>query len=278
MKAVVKMLCLALLLLSVFGSVAEAQQESRVRQNAAPLTMKQVDRAQMPAADRTLLDAAQARLASAAHVFGYRMGEPGWSCNEVLTPDTPGYLMMACRKPKVAGHGESAFSALIARGGDAVYVVPVMYGGAAPWKTAANMKTSREIFNHVVPDGIAAKAMQPSGGWMTLVLTYTALVGDDSTVLAVPSSDPKWMMAPEPTIMLKSGAPERTVIFSDVSPMGGVRMWHLTFNGSGRLIATDVQVRPDLTPETVNTQTPQWQPLKNLPSPAETVTPPPVQH
>lgn len=267
MKPVMNTLCLALLL-GALGAVAGAQQDSLVTQRAAPLTMRQLDRAQMPAADRALLDVAQARLERAAHVFGYNLEEPGWSCREVMTRDTPDYLLMTCRQPKVPGRGESAFSALIAREGDAVFVVPVMYGGAAPWKTAANMKASREIFNHVVPEKIAEHAIQPSGDWMELALTYTALAGDDSTVLAVPSSNLKWLMAPEPTIVVKSGASQRTVVFSDVSPVSGVRIWNLTFNGHGRLIAAAVQVRPDLKPQVVTTQSPQWQRMKSLPSPS----------
>ena len=278
MKAVLKVACVALLT-SVFGAAAGAQQASLINQRTAPLRMKQVDHEHMPAADRAVFDAAGGRLARAARIFGYQMQEPGWSCDEVLTPDTPDYLMMVCRRPKADGRGTSVFSAMIARRGDAVYVVPVMYGGAAPWKRAANMKMSREIFNHVVSPGIAAKEVQPGGDWMTLALTFTALAGDDSVVLAVPSSKLQWLLAPEPTIMYGNGSSKRTVMFSDVSAADGVRIWTLSFNKRGRLTAARVKVRPDLKPQVVSTASPKWRMLKNLPSPVKNVTPTPaVQH
>lgn len=221
-----------------------------------PLRMKQVERSQMSAANRALLVRAKKRLARAAHLFGYRMEEPGWSCTQVLTKDIPDYLMMVCRKPGSRGYGESAFSALLARRGDAVFVVPVLFGGAAPWKTASNMIASWEIFNYVVPERIAAKAMMPSGGWMRLALTFTALAGEDAAVLQAPSSKLKWVMAPEPTIVVSGGRLGRTILFSDVSPRTGVRVWTLTFNPAGKLIHADVKVRSNLSPIPVSKKTP----------------------
>lgn len=275
MKAVVKIAWVALLM-GVLNAGAGAQQALLPAQEAAPLRMKRVDRAHMPEADGALLDQARGRLARAVRVFGYRMQEPGWSCDEVLTPDTPDYLMLVCRRPHASERGASAFSALIARSGDAVYVVPVMYGGAAPWKTAANMKVSREIFNHVVPAKIAAKSIKPTGNWMTLALTFTALAGDDSVVLAAPSSNLKWALAPEPTIMLRNGAPMRTVEFSDVSPVDGVRLWSLRFNGHGRLTAAHVKITPDAKAEAVSREMPKAQMMKNLPSPLKNAKPVPA--
>jgi len=275
MKAAVRITCVALVM-GALGIAAGAQQSLSGSREKAPLTMNQVDRAHMPAADRALLDRAQARLARAAMIFGYRIEEPGWACDEVLTPDMPDYLMMVCRQAKTSARGPSAFSAMIARKGDAVYVVPVLYGGAAPWKTAANMKASREIFNHVVPSRIAAKAIQPSGEWMRLALTFTALAGDDSVVLAAPSRNLPWLLAPEPTIQLREGASTRKIEFSDVSRRDGVRIWHLTFNKHGRMLAAHVQITPDLHPQKVNTAEPKWKKLKDVPSPMKKVTPAPV--
>lgn len=277
MKAVVKIACLTLLT-GVLSGVASAQQGLPPDHALAPLRMKRVDQAHMPAADAALLRQARGRLARAARIFGYQMQEPGWSCGEAMTPDTPDYLMLGCRRPHASEKGASAFSALIARRGDAVYVVPVLFGGAAPWKTAANMKASREIFNHVVPAKIAAESMRPTGQWMTLALTYTALAGDDSVVPARPSSKLKWAMAPEPTIVLGDGSSMRKVVFSDVSPRGGVRFWTLEFNGRGRLTDAQVQVRPDPKLEAVSTESPKWRKLGKLPTPIEGVKPtPPIQ-
>lgn len=274
MKAVGMIACVALLM-----GVASAQQGVLGERPAAPLQMKQLDRAQMPKADVALLDQARGRLAKAARIFGYRMDEPGWSCDEVVTPDTPGYLMLVCRRPHASEGGASAFSALIARSSDVVFVVPVLYGGAAPWKTAANMKASREIFNHVVPEKIAAESIQPRGNWMTLALTFTALAGDDSEVLAAPSSNLKWAQAPEPTILLRNGKPMRMVEFSDVSAADRVRYWTLKFNKRGRLMGARVEIRPDLKPRMVSSKSQKWQKLRNLPSPVERAkTVPAVQH
>jgi hypothetical protein len=265
MKAVKKIAWMALLV-GLLGPGAVAQEPLVPSQQAATLRMKELDRAQMPAADRALLDDAGGRLARAARVFGYGMQKPGWSCDEVMTPDTPAYLMLVCRMPQTKAEGASAFSALIARHGEEVYVVPVMYGGAAPWKTAANMKVSREIFNHVVPPRIAAEAVRATGDWMTLALTFTALAGNDSVVLAEPSTNLKWTMAPEPTILTRYGSSTRTIVFSDVSAADGVRIWRLTLNRQGRLTKAAVQIKPNMKPAIVSTKVPKARQLKHLPS------------
>jgi hypothetical protein len=278
MKAVLKMAGWMVLTGSLsLGAVA--QQVLGGIPEPAPLRMRQVGRAEMPAADRALLDSAEGRLARAARLFGYQMQEPGWTCGEVMTPDTPDYLMMVCRETRTGSRDSSAFSALIARRGDAVYVVPVLFGGAAPWKTAANMKASREIFNHVVPERIAAEAVKPSGDWITLGLTFTAMAGDDSVVLAAPSSNLKWISAPEPTILMRNGRSARTVVFSDVSPRDGVRTWKLRFNAKGQLMAAEVKIQPVTKPLVVSTKTPKPRGLKSLPSPMKSARPiPGVQH
>jgi len=260
-----------MLLAGVPGSVVAAQRVRGVFPEPAPLRMRQVTRAEMPTADRGLLDSAQGRLARAARLFGYQMQKPGWTCDEVLTPDTPDYLMMVCRRMEAGERGMSAFSALIARRGDAVFVVPVLFGGSAPWKTAANMKASREIFNHVVPEKIAVEAVKPSGDWMTLALTFTALAGDNSTVLAAPSSDLRWIAAPEPTILMRNGSSARTIVFSDVSPRDGVRKWTLGFNRAGKLTSSEVKIEPDARAKVVSTHTPKGKMLSPKHSPLRDV-------
>jgi hypothetical protein len=266
MKAVLK-IAGWMLLTGLLSSGALAQQVLGGTPEPAPLRMQQVDRSQMPATDRALLDDAEGRLARAARLFGYQMQDPGWKCDEVMTPDTPDYLMMVCRRMERDGRGVSAFSALIARRGDAVYVVPVLFGGAAPWKTAANMKVSREIFNHVVPERIAAQAVRPDGDWITLGLTFTALAGDDSVVLAAPSPKLQWIAASEPTILVRNGSSERTIVFSDVSPRDGIRTWTLTFSAKGKLTSADVKIQPVTNPVVVPKNSPKPKLLPSLPSP-----------
>ncbi len=257
----------AMLLCGLLGPGAVAQQVQGAIPAPTPLRMRQVSLAEMPAADRTLLDSAKGRLVRAAQFFGYQLQDPGWTCSEVMTPDIPGYLMMVCRGLRKGRRRSSAFSALIARRGDAVYVVPVLFGGAAPWKTAANMKASREIFNHVVPERIAAKAVKPSGDWITLGLTFTAMAGDDSVVLAVPSSRLPWIAAPEPTILMRNGRSTRTILFSDVSPRDGVRTWTLRFNAKGKLTNADVKIVPLTKAIMISKKTSKPKMLKGLPSP-----------
>ena len=274
MRAVVKT-GLAALLMGVILPCAGAQTAGLAgRRQKAPLQIKEVSRAHMQAADRNLLDRAHGRLVRQAEIFGFHLNEPGWKCDQVLTPDVPDYLMLACQRQDEGRRGASAFSALVARHGKAVYVVPVMFQGAAPWKTAANMKMSREMFNHVVPAKIAEAAMKPTGKWMTLALTYTALAGDHSVVLAAPSSKLQWLTAPEPTIFLRSGARERTVEVSDVARNDGVRIWKLTFGRSGRLKAAQARMHPNAQVTKVATAAPKGKMLKNLPTPTGKSLPP----
>lgn len=257
------------LLAGVASGSAVAQHVLGKRPQAPPVELKQASPAQMPASDRSIFEDARGRLARAARLFGYQMQQPGWTCNEVVTPDVPDYVMVICRRPGTGTRGAYAFSATISRSGNAVYVIPVMYGGATPWKTAANMKTSREIFNRVVPARIAAESVKASGKWLQLGMTYTALTGDDSVVLTAPSKHLRWLMAPEPTILMRDGDSRRTVIFSDTSPGNGVRIWTLTFNRQGKLIESDVKVIPDLKPHQVSAETPQAVMMKHQNSPIQ---------
>lgn len=261
MKVVRKIAC-AVLLAGLLGSGAGAAQVPGAKPEAARLRMKRVDVAQMPRADRDLFAAGRGRLARAARLFGYQMQEPGWTCEAVMARDIPDYLMVACRKGGAGAGRADAFTGLIARSGGAVYVVPVLFGGATPWKSAANMKASREIFNHVVPEHIAAESVKPGSDWMELAMTFTALSGDDSVVLTEPSRQLKWLTAPAPTIQMRNGSSLRTIMFSDVSRRDGVRVWTLTFDRQGRLLRARVAITPDLKAERVSTKMPHWEELR----------------
>jgi hypothetical protein len=247
--------------------VARAQTDSMLSQRQAPLHLRQFDNAHMSPASHAVVAASWSRLRQKAQFFGYDLSAPGWSYIQVQSPDTPGYLLLQFRRPHATSTGASAFSALVARHGTRVWVVPVLYGGATPWKSASAMDYTREVFNRVVPPSLAKQAIQPAGNWPQLALTFTSLAGDDAVVLSTPSHDLKWIKAPGATIIVTQGGPSRIVQLSDVHMQGAYRIWDLAFDAKGGLVRVHTEMHEDTRVTTLPNQTPPGTLQKNLPTP-----------
>jgi hypothetical protein len=247
--------------------MARAQTDSLLTQHQAPLRLRQLDSAHMSSASHALMSAAWPRLRQRAQFFGYDLSAPGWSYVQVQSPDTPGYLILQFRRPHATSTGASAFTALFSRQGGTVWVVPVLYGGAIPWKSASAMDYTREVFNRVVPRSLARQAIQPAGNWPRLALTFTSLAGDDVVALSVPSRNLKWLKAPGATLIVTQGHPYRIVQLSDVHLQGAYRIWDLAFDAKGTLLQVHTEMHVDTRVTQLPDQTPPGSLLKNLPAP-----------
>jgi hypothetical protein len=225
--------------------MAGAQQGSLLTQRHSTMQLAHLAPPQMRAPDRALLDRQWTALASKAKLFGYALGQKAgrsdWAYSEVLSPDTPGYLMLSFEQQNLRGRGRSSFTALVSRAGEKIWIVPVLYGGATPWASAMKTKRALAIFNQVVPPQIAAQAVSVHGPWLTLALTYAEMVGVHPVVLAEPSPQVGRMSAPGPTILVGTSGATRTIEFSDLYRDGGYRVWTIAFNGKGQVSGAKVR-------------------------------------
>jgi len=253
------------LLLSPLGGTAQV--DSLLTQQQTPFHLRQVDRQHISRAAQAAIAASWNLLKQKADFFGYNLSAPGWHYVQIESPDTPGYVMLQFHRPHATSTGASAFTALIPRHGGNVWVVPVLYGGAIPWKSASSMKYTREVFNHVVPESLARTSIRPSGNWSQLGLTFTSLAGDDAVVLSAPSNDLKWIKAPGATLFVGTRHSYRTVELSDVHQSGSYRVWDFTFDADGRLKAVHVSTHANAKIIRVPTQTPPGTVLSHLPEP-----------
>lgn len=261
------------------GSMARAQQDSLLTQRQAPLQLQQVSDAQMAPTDHRAVVDSWLHLEQQAQFFGYAVSNPGWSYIQILSPLTPDYVVLQFLRPHATSTGASAFTALIPRQGGKIWIVPVLYGGASPWKSASDMKYTREVFNRVIPAELAAQAIQPRGNWPQLALTFTSLAGDDVVALTVPSKDLRLSGAPVATYRVNASSPTRTLELSDVNHQGGFRIWDISFNPQGRVSRVHVTSHADTRLVAVSHQTPAPQDITSAPPPpGKTIHPTPIPH
>lgn len=249
------------------ASTASAQTDSLLTQRQAPLQLRQIDSSQMSPVNHAAVAGSWSLLEQQAKFFGYNLSDSGWHYVQIESPDTPDYVMLQFHRPHATATGASAFTALVSRQGSKVWVVPVLYGGAIPWKSASSMKYTREVFNRVVPPTVAKESIRPSGNWPQLGLTFTSLAGDDAVVLSAPAKDLKWIKAPGATLIVATGQPYRIIELSDVHLQGSYRVWDLAFDAGGRLVRVHITTYADTKAIRVPTQPPPGKMLPNLPKP-----------
>lgn len=242
---------------------ARSQTGTLLSQRQAPMQLRQINSSQMSSADRAVVTASWSAVQQKAQFFGYDLSASGWSYVQVQSPDTPDYVMLQFRRPHATSTGASAFTALVSRRGSKVWVVPVLYGGATPWKSASAMNYTREVFNRAVPPSLAKQAIQPAGNWAQLGLTFTSLAGDDAVVLSTPSNKLKWIKAPGAILIVTQGHPYRTVQLSDVHLQGAYRIWDLAFDAQGRILRVRTAIQPNTPVRLIQAQAPPGTMLKN---------------
>jgi hypothetical protein len=242
-------------ILSVFGllcpagsrSLRAAAQETLPADVPQPLktTYLQLDHrpsSQLPPADNALIHARQKEIAAEAAFFGYDVRAGEWDFDETTCPAIPDELVLHYRKPFRSG-AASLFTALVPRVGGRVYVVPVLYNNATPFRSATGSERSIAVFNRVVPADIAAKAIDPDGKWLALGLCYADIVYGNANVLEQPGTEIGLARAPIPLLRLSESNSARGIVFTDRNAPGQYLVFNLTLNEKGRIVAaTAVQL------------------------------------
>lgn len=200
----------------------------------------------IPAPDASQIHSSWPQIEQQASFFGYSLAGTGWSYREVESPLLSENILLQFHRPQATSTGASAFTALVSRVTGQVLVVPVLYGGAVPWNSAAEEDYTRAIFNRVLRASQARAALNPDGNWATLALTFAAIAGDDPLVLTQQSGSPFLASASIPTLILGSDHRYRSVALTDLrAPAGGYQIWHLRFSTlTGRLVSAQTSYKP----------------------------------
>jgi len=190
----------------------------------------------MDSSDRSLVHAKQREIAAEAAFFAYDLASAGWSYDQAVCPALPDEVMLHYRKQFRDG-AESRFTVLVPRGAGRVFVVPVLYRNATPFRSAAGSERSIAVFNRAVPAAVAESAVQPDGKWLVLALCYADMVGADAHVLEHAGAEAGLARAPGATLYLSESSGTRGIIFTDRDAPGQYLVWNLTLNNKGRIAA-----------------------------------------
>jgi hypothetical protein len=198
--------------------------------------------AQFDPADVSLIRAKQREIAGEAAFFGYDLSASGWDYDQSVCPLLPDELVLHYRRPFRDG-AQSLFTALVPRSPGRVFVVPVLYRNATPFRSATGSQRSISVFNRVVPADLAAKAIQPEGKWLDLGLCYADIVYAHANVLNRSGDEVGLARAPLPLLHVSEESSVRGITFTDRNAPGQYLVWNLTLNGKGRVTtATAVQL------------------------------------
>jgi len=204
--------------------------------NADYIELEHRSPAQMDPADRSLLHAKQRDIAGEAAFFAYDLASGGWTYDQAVCPALPDQLMLHYRKQFRDG-AESLFTALVPRAAGRVFVVPVLYRNATPFRSSAGSERSIAVFNRVVPAGVAESAVQPDGKWLVLALCYADMVGSDAHALKHAGAEVGLSRAPVATLHLSEATTAREIVFTDRDAPGQYLVWNLILNDKGRVTA-----------------------------------------
>jgi hypothetical protein len=110
--------------------------------------------AQMDPADLALIHAQQRAIAAEAAFFGYDLDSGSWTYDQAVCPVLPDELMLHYRRQFRDG-AESLFTAIVPRGHDRVFVVPIVY------RTASFPPALRKALSNPMENGSSLLSVMP---------------------------------------------------------------------------------------------------------------------
>lgn len=254
-------------------AVAQAASSSTASDAETPkfVALEHRSAAEMAAQDKSLVHVKQREIATEAYFFGYDLASGHWSYDQVVCPATPDSLILHYHSRARDG-AESLFTALVPRGSERVFVVPVLFRNATPFHSAVGSERSLAVFNRAVPDEIATPAAQANGQWLQLAMCYAAMVGAEPEVPEHTEEQAGLVRAPVPTLRVSDDTHSREVVFSDRNNPGQYMVWNISMSDKGRVTAAMARTFSDYQAHATNPQAP---PMRVVP-PGTEPTPRPV--
>ncbi len=225
---------------------------------------------------RALLRTKHHDIAAEAAFFGYNLDAGEWNYDVASCPAMPDQLLLHYRRHYSNG-AESLFTAIVPKESGRVWVVPVLYRNATPFRSATGSERSIAVFNRVVPPQLAAKAVQPDGNWLAFALCYADMVYGNANILSRAGTETGLAQAPLPLLRVSEASTARGIVFTDRNAPGTYMVWNLTLNDKGQLLTATAQQLPDYVAKMRNGAEPTEKPVppgaepkvKTLPQPKE---------
>jgi len=231
---------------------------------------------QLSPSDLSLIRAKRTEIAAEAAFFGYNLNAGEWTYDTAACPVMPGQLLLHYRRYFSNG-AESFFTALVPRGSGRVWVVPVLYRNATPFRSATGSERSIAVFNRLVPADLAAKAVQADGDWLPYALCYADIVYGNANILSHPGTEVGLSHAPLPLLRLSESTNLRGIVFTDRNAPGEYMVWSLTLNDQGRMVAATAQQLSDYVTKVRNGAELTEKPLPPGTEPSVKTLPPPTE-
>jgi hypothetical protein len=200
------------------------------------LALEHLPPSQINRPDASLIRARQRDIFAEAAFFGYDLTASGWDYELSVCPILPNQLVLHYKK-SFSGGAQSLFTALVPRADGRVYVVPILYRNATPFRSSTGSDRTIAVFNRIVPPDVAQKAVQPDGKWLVLGLCYADIAYGNANALNIPGAEVGLTRAPIPLLRVSEVHTGRAVVFTDRNAPGEYLVWTLTFSDRGRLIA-----------------------------------------
>jgi hypothetical protein len=197
---------------------------------------------EMSGADRALLQSRAEEIRRSALVYGYDLGGGSWQVEQGVCPQLPDTLLLHYLERYPNGT-QSLFTVLIPRTSGRVRVIPVLHRNAVPFLPSASNPKNYEIFNSLVTPEMAEKNSAPGGEWLSLGVCYAEMTGGKPHVPRDPSLDPATIKAPAPTVYLDPVARRRVISFPDRDADDVVKMWSVSLDLKGRVVAASNEDR-----------------------------------
>lgn len=232
------------------------------------ITLEHRTPSQLDSADAGVVRAKKREIATEAAFFGYNLNLGGWMWNQTVCPQIPDDMILHYRKQAKDG-AESLFTAVVPRGAGRVYVVPVLYRSATPFRSAVGSERSITVFNQAVPADVADKAAQPEGHWLSLGMCYAEIVSAEPNVPERSNSEIGLINAPLPTFRVSDTGSE--IIFTDRDAPNQYTVWSVIITAKGRVTAATAKKLSDYLASKVNPENP---PEKVVPAGEEPKTVP----
>ena len=237
----------ALIVLSAVWAFLATQvfaQQAEPVVNSQYLELDHTSSSQLTSADLAVIHGKRSEIAAESAFFGYNLVTGEWDYDADTCPVMPGQLVVHYRRHFPNG-AESLFTAIVPREAGRVWVVPVLYRNATPFRSATGSQRSIAVFNRVVPADVAAKAVQPDGNWLGYALCYADIVYGNANILAHAGTEVGLSNAPLPLLQMSEASSTRGIVFTDRNASGEYLVWDLTLNDKGQLLAATAQQLSD---------------------------------
>lgn len=213
---------------------------------------------QMTAGDLRIVLAHRREIMETAEIYGYNLLRGNWRFRQSVCSPMPNTILL--HYVEQYGDGtEMLFTALVPRNAGRVRVVPVLYRNVTPFVPAPRNPRNFAIFNRLVPQSVAARALTSSHNWIELSACYAEMTGADIEISKDDGVQAGVVGAPTARIDVAPNLKSWLVTFADRESQGMFRVWSISFNRAGRITAAATEVYPVTPPrELAPRDVPDW--------------------